>query len=157
MRKEKGQYLPAIQPVVPVDEQVAEILSDSDRPFSELRLSREERQKLSKIRRKEEERKHKKQQEWEQIKRMQVHTYIPDTLKQKIDEIAEAEDVSIAQVITFFLFEAVERYERREIGFWGYKHRSESPRRDWILIHPKDTERREKLEAQKSSKRAQRS
>ncbi len=152
MAKKKGEYRPAIQPIPPADEQVAEILSDRQRHFDEMRLSREEREKLLKQRRKEEERKRKAKAKAESQKANRILTYLPTDLRETIERIAEQESVSMAQVITFFLFEAAERYEKKEIGFWGYKHPSESPRYDWVLVHPKDTERTEKIESRKNKK-----
>jgi hypothetical protein len=152
MVKGKGEYRPAIQPIAPADEQVAEILSDRQRHFDELRLSREERAKLVKMRRKEEERKQKAKEKWEQSKEMRMSVYLPKILQEKIQAIAQAEGASESQVITFFLFDALDRYERKEIGFWGYKHPSESPRYEWILVHPKDIERVAKVESRNSRK-----
>lgn len=148
----KGEYRPAIQPIPPADEQVAELLSEQQRHFEEMRLSREERTKVIELRRKAEERKRKAKQKAESQKENRVLTYLPASLQETIQRIAEQERVSMAQVITFFLFEATERYQKKEIGFWGYKHPSESPRYDYILVHPSDTERMEKIESRKNKK-----
>lgn len=153
MAKEKGEYRPAIQPLPPADEQVAEILSERQRHFEEMRMSREERAKLVEMRRKEEQKKRKAKQKAESQKANRVLTYLPANLRETIERIAERERVSMAQVITFFLFEAAERYEKKEIGFWGFKHPSESPRYDWVLVHPKDVERAEKVESRKNEKK----
>lgn len=152
MAKEKGEYRPAIQSIPPADEQVAEILSRGERHFDELRLSREERERLLKMRRKEEEKKRKEKARAMAREKNRVTTYLPTGLRETIERIAEQESVSMAQVITFFLFEAAERYEKKEIGFWGYKYPSESPRYDWILVHPQDVERMKKIESRKNKK-----
>jgi len=152
MKKEKGEYRPAIQPIPPADEQVAEILSAGQRRFDEQRLSREERAAVIRLREKAEEKKRKEKEKAESQKANRVLTYLPTSLRKDIERIAREEQVSMAQVITFFLFEAVDRYEKKEIGFWGCKHPSESPRYDFILVHPKDTERTEKIESRKNKK-----
>ncbi|GAP06178.1 hypothetical protein ATHL_01024 [Anaerolinea thermolimosa] len=152
MTKAKGEYRPAIQSIPPADEQVAEILSDRQRHFDELRLSREERERLLKMRRKEEEKKRREKEKARGRKPNKVTVDIPAELREALERIAGKESVTVSQVITFFLFEAVERYEKKEISFWGFKHPSESPRYDWILVHPKDEERKEKLESRKNKK-----
>lgn len=148
---QKGEYRPALQ-IPPADEQVAEILSDRQRHFDELRLGREERERLLKMRRKEEARKRKEKEKAAARKANKVTVDIPLALRESLEDIASKEGVTISQVITFFLFDAVERYNRNEIGFWGYKHPSESPRYEWILVHPNDTERTEKIKSRKSGK-----
>ncbi|WP_322508783.1 ribbon-helix-helix domain-containing protein [Anaerolinea sp.] len=152
MAKEKGEYRPAIQSIPPADEQVAEILSRGERHFDELRLSREERERLLKMRRKEEEKKRKEKEKAKGRKPNKVTVDIPAGLREALESIASKESVTVSQVITFFLFEAVERYEKKEIGFWGFKYPSESPRYDWILVHPNDVERMEKIESRKNKK-----
>ncbi|GIV65243.1 MAG: hypothetical protein AB1457_18370 [Chloroflexota bacterium] len=152
MRKEKGEYRPAIQPIPPADEQVAEILSTGQRRFDEQRLSREERAAVLRLREKAEEKKRKEKERALAREKNRITTYLPTSLIKDIHEIADQEHVSMAQVITFFLFEAVEKYRQKEIGFWGYKHPSESPRYGFVLVHPKDTERTEKIESRKNEK-----
>jgi len=152
MAKEKGEYRSAIQPVPPADEQVAEILSDRQRHFDEMRLSREERAKLAQMRRKEEERKRKAKEKIQSRKHNRLTVDLPQALREALEAIADGESVTVSQVITFFLFEALERYERKEIGFWGYKHPSGSPRYEWVLVHPKDTERVARVESRKNKK-----
>ncbi len=152
MAKEKGEYRPAIQPIPPADEQVAEILSDRQRHFDELRLSREERDKLLQMRRKEEEKKRKEREKAKLRKPNKVTVDLPANLRELLEKIAQREGVTISQVITFLLFEAVPGYEENEIVFWGYKYPSESPRYDWILVHPNDVERMEKIESRKNKK-----
>lgn len=134
------------------DEGVRLLLEESERRAEEQRLSPAERKRLAEWRRKEEEKKRKEKAKAESQKANRILTYLPGNLRGMIEHIAEKEQVSMAQVITFFLFEAVERYEKKEIGFWGFKHPSESPRYDWILVHPKDVERMEKIEARKNKK-----
>lgn len=141
MTKEKGEYRPAIQSIPPADEQVAEILSDRQRHFEELRLSREERERLLKMRRREEERKRRAKQKSQAQKENRFHLLLPRDLKKRIAEIALEHGVSESQVVTFLLYEAIEWYDRGEVGFWGFKHPSKSPRYEFNLIHPKDTER----------------
>ncbi len=152
MAKEKGEYRPAVQPLPPADEQVAEILSERGRHFDELRLSREERAKLVEMRRKEEEKKRREREKAKARKQNRTTVDLPESLRKALETIAEKERVTVSQVITFFLFDAAERYEKKEIGFWGYKYPSESPRYDWILVHPKDVERMEKIESRKNRK-----
>ena len=152
MKKEKGEYRPAIQPIPPADEQVAEILSAGQRRFNEQRLSREERAAVIRLREKAEEKKRKEKEKAEIRKPNKMTVDLPKQLKERIKSIALLEKVTVSQVITFLLFEAVERYEKKEISFWGYKHPSESPRYDYILAHPMDTERIGKIDSRKNEK-----
>ncbi len=148
--KAKGEYRPAIRPIPPADEQVAAILSDGERRFEEMSLSREERARLTEMRRKAAEKKRKEREKARE--RSKVTFDIPPLLKTSLDELADKEGVTVSQVITFLLFEALERFDKGEISFWGCKERSQSPRYDWILVHPKDTERMEKIESRKNKK-----
>ncbi len=132
------------------DEGVRLLMEETERRAEESRLSPQERKKLAEMRRKEEEKKRKAKEKAEAQKANRVFTYLPAELKETIEKIAAKESVSMAQVITFFLFEAVEQYQKNQIGFWGYKHPSESPRYDWILVHPNDVERMEKIESRKN-------
>jgi len=134
------------------DEGLRLLLNESERRAEDSRLSPQERKKLAQMRRKQEERKQKAKEKWEQSKEMRMSVYLPKILQEQIQAIAQAEGASESQVITFFLFDALDRYERKEIGFWGYKHPSESPRYEWILVHPKDTERVAKVESRNSRK-----
>lgn len=134
------------------DEGLKLLLEDTQRRAEESHLSPAERKKLKEMRQKEAERKRKEAEKAKARAKNRVTTYLPTSLIEAIERIAETESVSMAQVITFFLFEALERYEQKEIGFWGYKHPSESPRYEWILVHPKDTERTEKIESRKFKK-----
>ncbi|WP_322508291.1 hypothetical protein [Anaerolinea sp.] len=132
------------------DEGVRLLLEESERRAEEQRLSPAERKRLAEWRRKEEEKKRKEKEKARGRKPNKVTVDIPAGLRESLESIAGKESVTISQVITFFLFEAVERYEKKEIGFWGFKHPSESPRYDWILVHPKDEERKEKIESRKN-------
>jgi flagellar biosynthesis GTPase FlhF len=134
------------------DEGLRLLMEESERRAEESRLSPQERKKLAELRRKEEERKRKAKEKAEAQKANRVLTYIPTNLRETIEDIATNESVSMAQVITFFLFEAVERYQKNEIGFWGYKHPSKSPRYSWNLVHPNDNERNEKIGSRKNKK-----
>ncbi len=134
------------------DEGVRLLMEDAQRRAEESRLSPEEKRKLAEIRRKEAQKKQKAKEKWEQAKAQRVPVYLPTPLQETIDGIAQQEGVSRSQVITYLLFEAVERYERGEISFWGCKHPSESPRYEWLLVHPKDTERAGKVGSRKSRK-----
>lgn len=141
MKKERGEYRPAIQPLPPADEQVAEILSAGERHFEEQRLSREERAALIQLREKAEEKKRKAREKASRQKPNRIHLLLPRSLKEKIADISKDQGVSESQVVAFLLFDSIERYERGEIGFWGFKYPSNSPRYAWKLVHPKDTER----------------
>jgi len=134
------------------DEGMHLLLEETQRREEENRLSPEEKRILKEMRRKEEERKRRAKEKWEQSKEMRISVYLPKILQDQIQAIAQAEGTSESQVITFFLFEALERYERKEIGFWGYKHPSGSPRYEWVLVHPKDTERVARVESRKLRK-----
>ncbi|MGB9880041.1 MAG: hypothetical protein ACPLRM_04690 [Anaerolineae bacterium] len=134
------------------DEGVQLLLNESQRRAEESRLSPQERKKLAELRRKEEEKKRREKEKARGRKPNKVTVDIPAGLREALESIAGKESVTVSQVITFFLFEAVERYDKGEIGFWGFKHPSESPRYDWILVHPKDVERTEKIESRKNKK-----
>ncbi len=123
------------------DEGVQLLLNESQRRAEESRLSPEERKKLAQMRKKEEERKRKAKAKAEAQKENRFHLLLPRDLKKRIAEIALEHSVSESQVATFLLYEAIDRYDKGEIGFWGFKHPSKSPRYEFNLIHPKDTER----------------
>jgi hypothetical protein len=149
---DKGSYRSALQPVEPLDDTVAAILEDQQRRFDEMRLSPEEKRTLREKRRKDEEKKHKMKAKAQAQKPNRTLTYLPVALRERIEQIATHESVSMSQVITYLLFEALERLDKGEIGFWGNKQPSKSPRYDWILIHPQDIERTEKKPLQKTKK-----
>lgn len=134
------------------DEGLRLLMEESERRAEESRLSPQERKKLAELRRKEEERKRKAKEKAEARREQKMTIDIPANLKKEIQLISNKEGVTISQVITFFLFEAVERYQKNEIGFWGYKHPSKSPRYSWNLVHPNDSERNEKIESWKNKK-----
>ena len=150
--KRKGEYIPAVLPPEDIDPAVAEILADRERHFRELRLSPEERKRLRLMREKERQRKEKERAKALAREKNRITTYLPSNLIQQIRDIATYEEVSMSQVITFFVFDAVERYKRKELSFWGYKHPSKSPRYEWNLVHPADIERMEKIRSTKSRK-----
>jgi hypothetical protein len=150
--KQKGQFIPAIRPIEPADESVAEILEDRQQHFDELRLSPSERKRLLEMRQKQAAHKRKEKARADEREKNRITTYLPTNLIATIGVIASKESVSMAQVISFFLFEAVEHYERQEISFLGHKYPSESPRYASNLIHPKDGERMEKVKSRKNEK-----
>jgi hypothetical protein len=123
------------------DEGVRFLLEESQRRAEESRLSPEERKRVAEWRRKEEERKRKAKQKAQAQRENRFHLLLPRDLKKRIAEIALEHSVSESQVATFLLYEALDRYDKGEIGFWGFKHPSKSPRYEFNLIHPKDTER----------------
>lgn len=123
------------------DEGVRFLLEESQRRAEENRLSPEERKRLAEWRRKEEARKRKAKQKAQAQRENRFHLLLPRDLKKRIAEIALEHSVSESQVATFLLYEALDRYDKGEIGFWGFKHPSKSPRYEFNLIHPKDTER----------------
>jgi hypothetical protein len=123
------------------DEGLRLLLNESERRAEDSRLSPQERKKLAQMRRKEEERKRKAQEKAEAQKANRFHVLLPKDLKRRLEEIAAEHGVSESQVVTFLLFEAVDRYKKGEIGFWGFKYPSKSPRYQFNLVHPKDTER----------------
>jgi hypothetical protein len=148
--EKKGQYIPAIRPIEPADERVAEILQDRQQHFDELRLSPSERNRLLETRKKVETRKKKQKAKSAEMEKYRITTYLPTDLIAAIEAIARKEGVSMSQVISFFLFEAVDHFERQEIAFWGHKYPSDSPRYEWNLVHPKDNERLEKVQSRKT-------
>lgn len=149
---DKGSYRAALQPVEPLDETVATIIEDQQRRFEEMRLSPEEKRALREKRRKDEEKKRKEKMRAQEREPYRVTVYLPPNLRERIEQIATDESVSMSQVITYFLFEALERFDNGEIGFWGHKQPSKSPRYDWALTHPQDMERTEKNPVQKTKK-----
>lgn len=149
---DKGSYRAALQPVEPLDETVATILEDQQRRFDEMRLSPEERRALREKRRRDEEKKRREKMRAQEREPYRVTVYLPPNLRKRLGQIAADESVSMSQVITYFLFEALERFDKGEIGFWGRKEPSKSPRYEWVLIHPQDTERTEKIPVQKTKK-----
>lgn len=134
------------------DEGVRFLLEESQRRAEENRLSPEERKRVAEWRRKEEARKRKEKEKAKARQPNRMTVDLPTNLREVLEEIAQKEKVTVSQVITFFLFDSVERYQKNEIGFWGFKYPSESPRYEWILVHPHDTERMEKVELRKNKK-----
>ncbi|WP_322806130.1 hypothetical protein [Thermanaerothrix sp.] len=134
------------------DEGVRFLLEESQRRAEESRLSPEERKRVAEWRRKEEERKRKEKEKAKARQPNRMTVDLPTNLREMLEEIAQKEKVTVSQVITFFLFDSAERYQKNEIGFWGFKYPSESPRYEWILVHPNDTERMEKVESRKNKK-----
>jgi len=152
MIKPERKPLAAIKPIEPVDETVARILDEQQRKFEEQKLSPAERKLLAERRKKEQERKRKERTKAEAREKNRITTYLPEKLIGQLKTIADSEGVSISQVITFFLFEALERFEKREFSFWSYKYKAESPRYHWNLVHPKDEERMAKIKSQENQK-----
>lgn len=152
MNKDKSTYRPAVKPPEPLDEMVASILNEGERRLEEKKLSREERTRLIELRRKEEERKKKQREKSEARKGNRLSIDLPIVLNQQIKEIAQHEGTTISQVITFLLYEAIDRFVNKEISFWSHKYPSRSPRYKWNLIHPKDTERMEEHQEQEKRK-----
>ncbi|GIV64803.1 hypothetical protein [Bellilinea sp.] len=150
MSKRKGEEV--LSAFDGYDEGIRLLLEETQRRAEESHLPPAVRKKMAELKQKEEERKRKAKEKWEKAKGMRVSVYLPKSLQQEIQEIAQTEGTSESQVMTYLLFEAVERYKQKEIGFWGYKHPSESPRYDFILVHPKDTERTKKIGSRKSQK-----
>jgi hypothetical protein len=134
------------------DEGVRFLLEESQRRAEENRLSPEERKRVAEWRRKEEARKRKEKEKAKARQPNRMTVDLPTNLREVLEEIAQKEKVTVSQVITFFLFDSVERYQKNKIGFWGFKYPSESPRYEWILVHPHDTERMEKVELRKNKK-----
>ena len=66
---------------------------------------------------------------------------LPKELKEQIASLAEAQRVTQSQVVTFFLYEALLAYRDGRIHFENYLLPTDSPRYDWMLVHPLDRER----------------
>ena len=95
------------------------------RPDAEARLTRQERRK--KIR---------------ERKKMQARlkgraTYdLPTAIKERIAHIAAQHQTSASQVAALFLLQALTAFEQGEIDLEGYKVPSNSPRYEWNLELP---------------------
>lgn len=138
MSKRKEEILSAFEGY---DEGIRLLLEETQRREEESRLSPAMRKKMAELKKKEEERKRKAREKASRQKPNRIHLLLPRSLKEKIADISNEQGVSESQVVTFLLFDSIERYERGEIGFWGFKYPSNSPRYAWKLVHPKDTER----------------
>ena len=123
------------------DEGIRLLLEETQRQTEESHLPPAVKKKMAELKQKAEERKRKAKEKANAQKENRLHLLLPRDLKNKISEIASGHSVSESQVVTFLLFEAIDRYEKGEIGFWGFKYPSKSPRYEFNLIHPKDVER----------------
>lgn len=139
----KDEPLPAI--TFEADAVVAEILGDASRRQEELKLNPEERRLLIASRRKTEAKKDAARQKAQAQLANRMNVFLPQDLKAQITEQAEQLRVPVSQLVTFFLYEVVARYERSDLNLDRHLTPSRSPRYDFNLIHPRDAERAQKL------------
>jgi hypothetical protein len=146
----KDEPLPAI--TFEADAVVAEILGDASRRQEELKLSPEERKKLIASRRKTEAKKDAARQKAQAQKPNRMHLLLPQALKETLAQLALEHRVTEAQVVTFLLYESLARYEQGQVDLGAYLYPSANARYDFNLIHPKDTERVEKLTSKRKKR-----
>ena len=125
----------------PADSVVDEMLRDSERRQNEASLSQEERRLLIEHRKREQARKEAERNKSKEQAANRLVLLLPKELKEHIVRLAEAQRVTQSQVVTFFLYEALLAYRNGNIRFEEYLMPSNSPRYDWMLIHPMDSER----------------
>ena len=125
----------------PADSVVDEMLRNSERRQNEASLSQEERRLLIEHRKREQARKEAEKNKSKEQAANRLVLLLPKELKEYIARLAEAQRVTQSQVVTFFLYEALLAYRNGNIRFEEYLMPSDSPRYDWMLIHPLDSER----------------
>lgn len=150
MPKRPAPIIPAFN--LPADATVAEMLGDVERRQEEMRLSPEERRKLAEMRQKEQAKRERAKQKAEQQAPNRIFLLMPVELKANLERIAAQEGVPVSQLCTFFLYESLRGFEAGTFQIGAYKQPSYSPRYDAELIHPSDTERRQRRNAQKDKK-----
>ena len=122
---EEGKFVDFDPENVEADPAVEALLNRGERRQAEARLSRKERDKKMRER-----------------KKMQARlkgraTYdLPASLKERIAAIAEGHQTSASQVAALFLLQALEAFDQGEIDLEGYKVPSNSPRYEWNLDLP---------------------
>jgi hypothetical protein len=137
----------------PADSVVDEMLRDSERKQSEASLSQEERRLLIEHRKRKQSRKEAERNKSKEQAANRLVLLLPKELKEHIARLAEAQRVTQSQVVTFFLYEALLAYRDGRIRFEEYLLPTDSPRYDWNLIHPLDSERFSRF-SEKRQKRA---
>lgn len=135
---------PKLSAFAPADEMVAEMLEDVTRRQDDARLSPRERKLLQDARRKEQERAAKAKAKAASQADQRTFLLLPAALKAKIETIAMSQGIPVSQVVAFLLFDALGRMEDGDIDFGPYLEPSYSPKYQWELIHPNDSERNQK-------------
>lgn len=134
---------------IPSDPSVEDILRESQRKQAEAGLSQEERRLLIERRQREQRRKEKARRKALEQLPNRINLMLPRDLKGRMEKIAGWIHVPVSQVVTFLLYEAVKQMEQGQIDLSQFRVPSESPRYDYNLIHPLDTERQSKLAGEK--------
>ena len=125
----------------PADSVVDEMLRDSERKQNEVSLSQEERRLLIEHRKRDRSRKEAERKKSKEQAANRLVLLLPKELKEQIASLAEAQQVTQSQVVSFLLYEALLAYRDGRIHFENYLLPTDSPRYDWMLVHPLDRER----------------
>jgi len=136
----------------PADSAVEDILRDSERKQAEAGLSQDERRQVIERRRKQQQRREKAQRKAQEQLPNRINLILPQELKARLESIAKWNRTTVSQVVTVLLFEAVAQVESSQINLVDYRIISESPRYEYALLHPKDTERQQNLASAKKTK-----
>ena len=136
----------------PADSVVDEMLRESERKQTESNLSQEERRLLIEHRKREQSRKDTALRKSKEQAANRLVLLLPKELKEHIAMLAKAQRVTQSQVVTFFLYEALLAYRDGRFQFEEYLLPSDSPRYDWNLIHPLDSERFSRVSEKRQKK-----
>lgn len=136
----------------PADATVEDILRDSERKQAEAGLSQEERRQVIERRRRQQQKREKARRKAQLQLPNRINLTLPQDLKASLESIAEWNHVTVSQVVTCLLYEAVDQVQSGQINLAKYKVPSESPRYEYALLHPKDTERQQNLASAKKTK-----
>ncbi len=136
----------------PADSTVEDILRDSERKQAEAGLSQDERRQVIERRRRQQEKREKAQRKAQAQLPNRINLNLPLDLKASLESIAKWNRVTVSQVVTCLLYEAVDQVQSGQINLAKYKVPSESPRYEYALLHPKDTERQQNLASTKKMK-----
>jgi hypothetical protein len=119
----EGKLIDFENPLARTDPSVRSLIEQEERVKSEARLSKREREKLIKERRRIRERR-------------EQHTCydIPPELRKYIKSLAEEMRIPASQIAALALLRFVRDWENGEIDFAHYKSPSRSPKYDWNLI-----------------------
>jgi hypothetical protein len=123
------------------DEVLDAMLKESDRKQAEAGLSSDERQLVIQKRKKAQSKKEAARRKSQAQLANRLQLLLPTDLKEKIQKLAAELQIPQSQVVTFFLYEAFQSYEKGSIHFDGFLLPSKSPRYEYNLIHPSDSER----------------
>jgi len=105
-----------------IDPAVAALMNRQDERESDARLSKSDRAKKTKAKKKAESR-----------LPGRVNLDLPLGLKKKIFDLADSERIPASQIVAFFLADGLRRLDSGDLDIAPYRRPSKSPRYDWTL------------------------